>query len=255
MKKKIILLPLLALMLSACSGLDLPSRNNNQEPESREKSSIDYNELAVKVLNYISVFPEVGDKVDLSEYIDIDPGVGYKLSDYTFTSSNQQVIAINGYNAECKAQGYAEVSVAGPGITRETSVSFYVGSIAGTYVPDSRSLADTVSITIGEMNAADRTCPITVKVNAGTVGKKTYTSYEATGSYVKTGLPVLMIDFDANSPRDFAPLSEYLAYLGLADIEGFEIGSNVYGLLSADEDGVCIKTIFSGSTQEFYQAK
>lgn len=104
------------------------------------------------------------------------------------------------------------------------------------------------------MDASTRVCPLTVKVNAATVGKKTYTDYQATGSYVKTGLPFLLIDFDANAPRDFAPITDYLAYLGLADVEGLDIGVNVYGILSADEDlGVCIKTIFNGSLVEFYQ--
>lgn len=256
MKKNLILLPLLTLMLSACSGLNFPSNNqNSQETPLKEPSSRNIVDAAVKVLNLVTIFVDEGAAIDLNEYIELDDTANYVISDYSFTSSNPDVIEINGYSATCKSQGYAEIKVAGPGINYETSISFYVGSIAGKYVPDSRSLANVASITIGEMDPATRISPVDIKVNEATVGKKTYTAYEATGSYVNTGLPLLIVDFDANTPKDFAPLTDFLSLLGLGDVSDLgDLGANVYGLLSADEDlGVCIKTMFNGSIVDFYQ--
>ena len=73
MKKNLILLPLLTLMLSACSGLNFPSNNqNSQETPLKEPSSRNIVDAAVKVLNLVTIFVDEGAAIDLNEYIELD---------------------------------------------------------------------------------------------------------------------------------------------------------------------------------------
>ena len=257
MKKKLILLPLL-LSLTACSGLDLNSylnngnNNQNEQGSQRERTSLTPNDVAIKVLNAISIFPEVGDSIDFSEYVTFDEDFNHAISEYTFTSSNPEVIKVEGYAASCLKQGYAAISLEGPGINQPTELSFYVGSIAGTYVPDSKQIADKISFTIGEINnAEERKANFNLTIQECAYKKSNLKAYEGSGSFLK-GSPFLALDFEGdNKPSGFKPVTDYLAYFGLdADLN---IQSNVYGILSADPVwGVSIQTFLLDSSVVFY---
>lgn len=251
MKKSLFLLPLLTFSLSACSGLNFNNSDVSDVP-SKEQSSLSPNDVAIKVLNAITLFPEVGDSVDFNEYVTFDTGYEYQISDYTFTSSNADIIKVNGYAAECVGNGYATVAISGPGINQPTNLSFYVGSIAGKYIPDSARLArdELVTFEIGEANE-NRECSFTLNVKDGTYRNRTLKAYTCEGTYFKTGLPFLTIDFEDGDSKNFTPITEKLSMLGLnAD---FGIESNVYGLMAYDvEYKVCIKTIFCDELVEFY---
>jgi hypothetical protein len=264
MKKKIVLLPLLLFTLSACSGMDLPRPNNDEQSDAsaQPQSSFDPNDAAIKILNMVTIFPEVGDAVDFNEYVDFAAEYEHTITEYTFTSSDQNVIRVNGYAAECVGSGYATVSLSGPGINQPTSLSFYVGSIAGTYLPDSSPLykdkartTPYVTFTIGEANA-ERECAFSFDAPEAFNHRKTtpIEAFHNQGVYIKDGSPFLALNFEAGAPKYFSPVTDYLAMFDL-DL-GLDIDSNIYGLLSYDEIyGVCVKTIFNNELVEFYIAE
>ena len=252
MKKKIILLPLLAISLTACNF------NFNSEDYSRvssiiENTSIEPNDVAIRILNAFTVFPEMGDEVDFSEYVDFDAGYEHTLGEYTFTSSNTSVIQIDGYHGSCVGNGYATVAVSGPGINQQTEMSFFVGSIAGTYKPDKKALENLITFTVGEVNEM-RECYFTLSVKQGTFRNRQVKAYEGEGTLIKSGSPFLQLDFAEGENSGFSPIVDYLALLGI-DTGGVEIETNAYGLLFYDiEYGVAIKTIFMDELVEFYVA-
>lgn len=252
MKKRFALIGLLTLALTACSGLNFNNNGNDQSNGPNQQTSLTPNDVALNILNSATFFPEVGDKIDLNEYIQIDESFAHTINEYTFTSSNSNVIALNGLSAECKASGYAAIAITGPGINRPTEISFWVGSIAGTYVPDSVRLKDLIKITIGEVDA-ERKSSVHLEIKEGTYTKNVkIEAFDGVGSMYKNGTPFLQIDFPNGDPKDFAPISQYLSLLGVnADAL---VPSNTYGLLSYDiAYGLSIKTIFKGDMIEFFR--
>lgn len=253
MKKGIILLPL-AFVLASCS-LNLGDSFGGGNNGDRSRAQLDPNDVALKILNAITVFPEVNDEINFDDYVDFDPGFDHTLSEYTFVSSNPSVISINGYHAKCEKEGFTVVSISGPGINQPTELSFYVGSISGKYVPDNKRIKDLVSFTIGDMEAETRVCDFSLEIKEGEFRRnQPLRNYQGQGTYVKNGSPFLMLDFEADAPKYFSPITDYLSLFGIdADLTEYGIQTNVYGLLSYDEDyGVCIRTIFYGEEVDFY---
>ena len=248
MKRKLVLLPLCLLALTACDGLSISAPDSYSY---RPTTSYEPNDLAVRVLNAVTVFPEVGDEIDLSEYVDFDAGYEHTLGEYTFTSSDASVIKIEGYHGSCIGEGYATVGVSGPGINRPTELSFYIGSIAGNYKPDKKALNNLVSLDIGEIDE-NRECEFHLSVKEGKFRNRDLKPFEGEGKLIKNGSPFLQLDFAEGSSSDFSPIVDYLAILGI-DTGEIEIETNAYGLLFYDlEYGVAIKTIFMDELVEFY---
>ena len=252
MKRKLALLPLMVFALSACS-LTTPNNENNQtnsNPNSGETQPSSPNDAAIKILNNTTFFPEVGDEVDLSKYISFDPGFGHTLSEYTFTSKDNTVISIDGYHAVCLKRGFTAIGVTGPGINRKTEINFYVGSIAGTYKPDSSRLKNLISFTIGEADA-ERICAFHLSIKEGTYKNNSLIPYEGNAEMFKNGTPFLTLHFEGDGPANFSSISSYLAVLGL-DASN-EITDSTYGLMSYDVglNVVSIKVIFMGEVIEF----
>ena len=255
MKKKIVLLPLLALMLTACDLNSLMpnggGNNNNEAPESHEKSSVSPNDIAIKVADYVSVFPEVGDKVDLGEYITFED-VKYTLDQFTFTSLNPDVISIDqqNYKANCLKDGYAAIKVSGPGLERAVEISFYVGSIAGQFVPDSRNLADVISLNVAGNFTDGYTFNLDVVANGNKYNKRDIVSYSGNGSLIKNISPFLPMTFESAAPSSFSPITSYLSLLvGQENVDKFnDLTGDIYGFMVADPDyGVVLKMRFNES--------
>lgn len=260
MKKSIVLLPLLVASLTACSSFDLGGNQNNGNGGG-SKSSISPNEIAVKILNAITVFPEVGDELDFNDYVNFDAGFDHTLSEYTFTSSNPSVISIDGYHAKCEKKGYTAISVSGPGINQLTELSFYVGSLAGTYVPDTGALSSKISLELKEAEGRGAyTFDLKIK-EEGRYNKREFSPAESTGTAAKELVPFLFMDFEGGAPSSFAPVSSYLESFGVtpelfgmfdATEEYKQIAANVYGYMLGDPDyGVTIKMLFNGSLVDF----
>lgn len=260
MKKKLVLLPLLLTTLTACS---LPNMNGGDQNGSYggNRPSLNPNDVAIKLLNAITIFPEVGDELDFNDYINFDPGFGHTLSEYTFASSDPSIISIDGYHAKCEKKGYTAISVSGPGINQQTELSFYVGSIAGTYVPDTRALEGKVELKITDAEARGTyNFELSIK-EGGTYNKATYSPAESTGVAQKEIAPLLYMDFEGGAPSSFAPVLDYLASFGLtADLLGEfgateeykELTGNLYGYMMGDPDtGVTIKMLFNGTIVDF----
>ena len=263
MKKKIVLLPLLALMLTACDLSSLMNNgggnNNNEAPESREKSSLSPNDVAIKVANFVSVFPEVGDKVDLGEYITFED-VKYTLDQFTFTSLNPDVISIDNvnYKAECLKDGYAAISVTGPGLERAVEISFYVGSIAGHFVPDSRNLSGVIDLNIAGNVTDGYTFSLDVVSNGNKFNKRDIVNYNGAGSLLKNISPFLPMTFEGAAPSSFSPVGNYLIDLvGEQYVSEFkDLTNDVYGFMVADPvDGVILKMRFNESFIDLIPAK
>lgn len=261
MKKSIILLPLLLASLTACSSLDFGGNSQNGNNGGGNKASINPNDVAVKILNAITVFPEIGDELDFNDYVNFDAGFGHTLSEYTFQSSDPSVISINGYHAKCEKKGFTSISVSGPGINQLTELSFYVGSIAGTYVPDTRALSDKVELEIKDAEGRGAyTFDLKIK-EGGTYNKRDYSAAESTGTILKDITPLLNMNFEGGAPTSFAPVTDYLATFGLttdllsqfgATDEIKQIAANVYGYMLGDPDtGVTIKMLFNGALVDF----
>lgn len=251
MKKRFALIALLTLALSACSGLNFNNENQNDSGDVQQ-SSLTPNDIALNILNSATFFPEVGDSIDLNEYISFDSSFQHTISEYTFTSNNPAVLEINGLSAKCKAHGYAAIAVTGPGINRPTEITFWVGSVAGTYIPDSARLKNLVTFTIGEVDA-NRVSPVHLVVKEGTYSKNVkVNAFDGEGTMFKNGTPFLQIDFPNGGPSDFAPINSYLTALGVSG--DLPIPDNTYGLLSYDTAyGLSIKTIFKGDMIEFFR--
>ena len=240
MKKKLFLLPLLMMALTACDLSDFlgsgMNNNNQQQATSRERSSIDPNDLAIKIADIVSVFPEVGDDVDMSEYVTFDTGTDYKLADFTFTSSNENVIRIqNGYHATCVGQGYATIAVSGPGLNTPVEISFYVGSIAGHYVPDSRALSGVISLDITGSFAEGYAFNLTVVNNGRQYNKRDIVDYNGGGTLIKNYSPFVPMDFNGEAPTSFEPIANYILDLVGEDAGEFkDLTDDVYGFMAAD---------------------
>lgn len=256
MTKKIILLPALALLLTGCN-LGFNSNNQNNDGTSSEpRSSTKPEDIAIKLLNSVTVFPDLNDEIDLDEYADINPGFDYTLRDFTFTSTNNDVIRIENYHAKCVGEGYCEVKVSGPTITQEPSLSFFVGSIAGTYVAQA-PLGSKFSLQIGDMNnAEERECDVKVVIKDGAkVNKTEVEPFEGTATYIKDRTPFLNLTFDGDAPNALASITAYLAAWGV-DGEQFDIETNIYGLMSYDEDyGLEIKMMVNEWPVALYAAE
>ena len=257
MKKKIILLPLLALCLTGCDLSSLSNNRNGQDSYSREpRSSVEVEDVAIKLLNSVTIFPDLNDDVNLDDFVDIDPGVGYTLNDFTFTSSNQSVIKIENYHAKCIGEGYCEVKVAGPTITKEPCLSFFVGSIAGTYIAQA-PLGSKFSLEIGEMNnAEERACEVNVLIKDGAkINKTAIEPYSGKATYIKDRTPFLNLTFEGDKPAALSSITNYLENFGL-DTTEFDIDINVYGLMAYDEDyGLEIKMMVNDWPVALYAAE
>ena len=253
MKKKLILLPLLALTLTACDLSSLMGGGNNnggvESAEPRERSSIDPNDLAIKIADMFSIFPEVGDDIDMSEYVTFDTGTDYKLADFTFTSSNQSAIKIvNGYHATCVGEGYTEITVSGPGLNTPVILSFYVGSIAGNYTPDSGALKGIVNLNIarGENGAYTFNLNVAPTDRVNSYNKRAINQYNGGGSLVKNISPFVPMEFDGEAPSNFSPVTNYLSELVGEVDEIKDLTQDVYGFMAADSYyGVVFKMRFN----------
>lgn len=252
MKKKIVLLPLLLLSLTACDLSNLlPNGNNNngggsQDVSSRERLSIDPNDLAIKIADFVSVFPEIGDELDMSDYIDFDTGTDYRLEQFTFTSSDSSVISIENYHARCLKQGFAIISVTGPGINTPVEITFYVGSIAGNYVPfDSKALEGVISLNIAQ-GADGYNFNLNVVANGKKYNNRDIVSYSGSGTLIKNISPFLPFDFDGEAPSSFQPVTNYVTELVPEAAEFEDLGQDLYGFMVADADeGVLIKVRYN----------
>ena len=254
MKKRIILLPLMVMALTACdlnSLLNNMGENSNQQQaESRERSSIDPNDLAIKIADIVSVFPEVGDEVDMREYVSFDTGTDYKLGDFSFTSSNQQVIQIvDGYKASCIGQGYTAIAVSGPGLNTPVEIRFYVGSIAGHYVPDSRALSGVISLDIVGSFTEGYSFTLNVTDNGRQYNKRDIVSYNGGGTLIKNLSPFVPMQFSGAAPSSFEPIANYLLDLLGDDAAQFkDVTEDVYGFMAADPaEGLLFKMRFNNT--------
>lgn len=249
MKKKIILLPLLALMLTACDLSSLmPNGGGNKEPAEQQEKSINVKELAFKVADFVSIFPEIGDELDMSDYVTFDAGTGYSLDQFTFESTKSDVISINNYHAQCLKQGYAGIKVGHPDLgDRKIEISCYVGSIAGSYTIDSTSFKDVVKLDIAE-GTQGYNFNLTVTPNGKQFNKRDVVAYNGSGSIAKNISPFLSLSFDSAAPSSFETIDSFLIDLvGQENLGEFkDIADNVYGFMAADpSDGVIIKMRFN----------
>ena len=130
--------------------------------------------------------------------------------EYQFTSSDPEVIKIEGYSAACLKEGYSDIAIQGPGINQDTSLSFYVGSIAGKYVPENKGLSNLVSFEIGEINNNEqRISNFTLTIKEGTFKKTQLKPYTGSGSFLK-GSPFLALEFEEDDPKYYKPVTDYL---------------------------------------------
>ena len=257
--KKVLVLVAALLGLAACSlpmgsGNNSNSNNNNNNPNGNINNQDDVNDAAIKILNLITLFPEVGDKVDFSEYVTFDPGYGHTLSEYTLKSNDNSIVSVEGYKVTCLNQGHANVEISGPGIKKKTEFSIYVGSVAGTYVPDSKRIANKISFTMEDVNEnREGKCHLTVL--DGTYNKSNLHPFDGDGTYFKNGTPIVNVSFPEEAPKDFVSISAILASYGVSFPSSFEVLDNSFIWMDYDpEFGVYLKVLLMGNLEYFYQA-
>ena len=247
MKKKIILLPLLVMALTACdlSSLMGNGGNNNASNEGvQSRAPIDPNDAAIKIASFVSVFPEVGNELDMSDYITFDTGTDYRLEQFTFESQNPDVISINNYHAICQKEGFASIKVTGPGINTPVEISLYVGSIAGNYTIDSTTYAGVVNLNIAK-NGDGYAFNLSVVPNGKKFNKNEVVPYQGSGALIKNLSPFVPFEFDGEAPSAFKPVTSFLNDLGLDSKEFDNLTQDMYGFMSADPDlGVIFKMHF-----------
>ena len=96
MKKRFALLTALTVLaLSACNFNPSSNAGDSSENTPTSQSSVNKEEQLVGVISNQTFFPEVGDEISLGDYIEIDAKVGAVASQYTFVSSNPNVIKIS----------------------------------------------------------------------------------------------------------------------------------------------------------------
>ena len=238
-------------MLTAC---DLSSLMNNgggdKEPAQSQEKSINVKELAFKVVDFVSIFPEIGDELNMSDYVKFDAGTGYSLDQFTFESTQPDVISINNYHAQCLKQGYAGIKVGHPDLgDRKIEISCYVGSIAGTYRMDSSSFRDAVKLEIVE-GTEGYNFTLDVVNNGKKFNKRDIVDYSGGGSLTKNLSPFLPMNFADAAPSSFEPVGSFLIDLvGQENLGEFkDLTDNVYGFMAADPtEGVIIKMRFNES--------
>lgn len=250
MKKKIILLPLLLLTLTACdlSSLMGGSGNlNNRSMDSFEPRSIDPNDVAIKIADQVSVFPEVGDELDLNEYIKFED-VKYAIDQFTFESTVPGVISIDSqkYTAKCLAEGYTTIKVSGPGLNTPVEVSFYVGNIAGKYLPDSRALEGVIELNIVRDNSGAYSFTLDIVNNGKQFNKRDIVAYNGGGTLVKNISPFVPMQFEGSAPSTLSPITSFISELGLNSADFDDLTQDVFGFMAADPDeGVLFKLRFN----------
>lgn len=246
MKKKFaLLLAATALMLSACnlstsSGSD-PSGDGGNTPT--PVTPTDVNDTAIKILNSFTMFFDVGDSLNLSDYVTFDPGYGHVLADYKFTSSDSSVVKIVRYNASCVGQGFCSIKIEGPGINRYTALSVYVGSVAGKYIPDSSKLSKLMSIELGETNE-NKVGSIHLTVDSGSYHGTALQELDLYGTYAKIGIPFLTVKFESR-PRQFHSVGSLLNSYGINLKEYADVLDDIYFMLDYfPGEGIVLKTLF-----------
>ena len=256
MKKKFaLLLAATALMLSACNLSSASSGSNTDGGQGSGNNNppvnpTDVNDAAIKLLNSFTLFFDVGDVLEMEDYMTFDAGYRYTLNDYTFTSSNPSVVKISKYNASCVGQGFCTIRIEGPGINRVTELSVYVGSVAGRYIPDSRRLEDLMSIELGETNES-KVGSIHLTVGSGSYHGTNLQQLDLTGTYMKVGAPFLVVNFPSK-PSQFTNVGSLLKGLGLDLSQYTSVLNDVYAMLDYDPyDGVILRTLFLDDTLDF----
>ena len=244
------------------TGCSLPSSGSNETNSNTNSgnsgSVVDTaNDVAIHVLNLVSFFPEIGDSIDFGDYLYFDAGFGHTLSEYTFKSSDPTVIKVTSYNATVLKNGLATVTITGPGIKKALELTFYVGSVAGTYVPDSSRIKDKIALTIGEIDKDTRTADFSLSIKEGKFNSKSNLNpYEGGGTFTKLPVGILSLDFEGDKPADVRPLTDALSLFG---IDGFQdqygITQSIYGLMVYDIDQVMIRMLVKGEVIDFLPQK
>ena len=249
MKKRIILLPLLALALTACDLSDLMgggNNNGNRSADPIEQRSVDPNDVAIKIADQVSLFPEVGDDLDLNEYISFDDDVKYTIDQFTFESTVPNILRIQNYRATCLAQGYTTIKVSGPGLNTPVEISVYVGSIAGKYVPDSKALDGVLELNIVRSEAGAYSFTLDIVNNGKQFNKRDIVAYNGGGTLVKNISPFVPMEFEGSAPTTLSPITSFLGDLGLNPEDFADLTQDVYGFMAADPDeGVLFKMRFN----------
>ena len=241
------------MALTACDLSSLMGNNNLNNGNNEggfSRVSIDPNDAAIKIAEFVSVFPEVGDELNMDDYIDFDTGTDYRLEQFTFESSDQSVIAIEGYHARCLKEGFTKIKVSGPGLNTPVEVTFYVGSIAGNYVPSgSKALDGVINLNIARDNegAYSFNLNIAPKSEGQKYNDLAIRSYQGAGTLTKNISPFLPFNFDGDAPSSLSPVTGYVTELVPEAADQFEeLGQDVYGFMIADEDeGILMKVRFN----------
>ena len=236
---------LTACDLNSLMGGNNGGGNNAANEGGTSRAPINLNDTAIKIADMFSIFPEVGDDLNLDDYVDFDTGSDYKLQDFTFESLNPDVISINNYHASCIKQGYAAIKISGPGLNTPVELSLYVGSIAGHYVPDSRALNGVVDLNVvqGENGYS---FALNVVSNGKNFNNRPIVSSSSAGTLVKNITPFLPFVFDGAAPSSFSPITNFITDIVPEAEDIKDLGEDVYGFMSADSDaGVILKMRFN----------
>ena len=223
-------------MLTGCNLNDFINNLSNQMTEATSGEYVDENPIAdtaIKLANLSTIFLNVDDEFSVDYVISFEDGSELKVSDYTFSSTNTNVLVVENYVIKAVGNGFAYLNIEGPGLKRVVQQTFFVGPIAGKFTPDGSLGTSNVELDL----ASDGS--FTLDIAEGRYHKEDIAPYTGSGTYSLEAIMFLTLNFGEGQakPTELLPIENVVTQLGY---EAPANQSNVYALLTYEE-GVGIK--------------
>ncbi len=246
--KLLVLASLLALpLVTACDQLTNPTRRSDHSTVFVDSDNMA--DTALRIANLTTLFLDVDDEYDFNYYLSFSDGRELNIADYTFVSTDNNVLTINNYVAKAVGEGFCYVNVSGPGLKKTYKQTVYVGSVAGNYVLDGKVGSSNVSMNLNDEG-------FTLQVQEGVYHKEDIAAYSGSGAWSRESIFFLKLAFEGAAPTEVLSIENALASFGLPEDVIPSIQTNYFGRLNYEEGiGITCDMFFHDSLITLVNAK
>ncbi len=246
--KLLVLASLMTLPLVSACGMLPPNPRSSDYSTVYVDSEKDI-DAAIRIANLTTIFLNVGDEYSFNYYLSWDDGRELDITQYSFVSTNENVLRVENYTATATGEGYCYVNVSGPGLKKTYKQTIYVGSVAGNYVLDGKIGTSNVSMNLAEES-------FELNVQAGSYHKEDIAAYSGVGTWQRDAVCFLALEFNGQKPSEILSIENALAAFGLPEDLIESIETNFYGRLNYEEGvGITCDMYFHDSLIRLVNAK
>lgn len=241
MKKGLVFLSALlsTLVLTGCNLGSLSKDINDIKNNSTSLTDADIVDKAIHFAKFGTLFLDVEEQYDFSEFMSFESSSGWSLSDYEITSKDASVVSVTktaeSFEVKGLKDGFTYLQISGPGITGTHKQRIYVGSFDGEF----KTSQFPIDISL---NLADQGKTFQLSVGEGVYHGDDIAEDYCTGTFDRDLIAVLCLNFNGSKPKEVKPLESFATQFDI-DLEGVE--TNAYGFLTYEERiGVQAKIVF-----------